>query len=393
MKKILIYRRESDLAPTGGPKGYLYNLRDGLKQVDNKDLSISFLPPDSRGVIADNRTRIKKKLPGYIVRTIKSMQHGKVVYDIVHKVSTPIVDINSYDLIHFQDTCSMYPLRKQLEHYTGTIALTSHSPQPLYQEFIENASRIEKILLKKTYSELHLMDEYAFNRADYIIFPTPFSDEPYINRWEMYKDFKNTNKDKFRYILSGTTKPVIRQSRTEIRHKYNIPDDAFVISYIGRHSAIKGYNHLIKYCEKYCSGNTYVLVAGNQGETKAPQNTNWIEIGWTNDPYSVMNASDVFVLPNQETYFDLVLLEVLSIGTIALVSNTGGNKYFDSEEYPGVIIYRDESDFDNKLSYIMNMDIKEKTIINENNRNIYDSQFTTQAFASGYVRLINSIIE
>ena len=106
-----------------------------------------------------------------------------------------------------------------------------------------------------------------------------------------------------------------------------------------------------------------------------------------------MNASDVFVLPNQETYFDLVLLEVLSIGTIALVSNTGGNKYFDSEEYPGVIIYRDESDFDNKLSYIMNMDIKEKTIINENNRNIYDSQFTTQAFASGYVRLINSIIE
>ncbi|EID84148.1 Glycosyltransferase [Treponema sp. JC4] len=260
-------------------------------------------------------------------------------------MSKPVVNIDDYDLIHFHDTYSIYTLRKSLENYKGKIALTSHSPQPLHQEFIENSTKIERKLLRKTYSELYKIDEYAFNRADYIVFPTKYSDEPYINRWEGYREFKKTNQFKYRYFLTGTLKPQIRKSKLEIREKYNIPEDAFVLSFVGRHSAIKGYDDLIKYCEKFCSGNTYVLVAGAQGNIVYPKNDHWVEIGWTNDPYSIMNAADVFVLPNKETYFDLVLLEVLSIGTIALVSNTGGNKYFDSDKYPGVVLYDNEQDF------------------------------------------------
>ena len=55
----------------------------------------------------------------------------------------------------------------------------------------------------------------------------------------------------------------------------------------------------------------------------------WIEVGWTNDPHSLIAASDVFVLPNHETYFDLILLEVLSLGVPVVMSRTGGNKFFE----------------------------------------------------------------
>ena len=393
MKKVLIYRKESDLSPTGGPNGYLYNLREGLGIVDNNNLVIDFLPAEVSPISSADRKKIKKSLPSILVKTIKSIQHGKFVYSILHEDKTASIDINDYDLIHFQDTCSMYPLRKQLKHYNGIMVLTSHSPQPLYQEFSENATKLEKAILKKTYLELYKMDEYAFKRADYIVFPTQYSDEPYLNRWEAYRNFKKSIEGKYRYFLTGTVRPQIKRSRSEFRADYGIPDDAFVISYVGRHSAIKGYDNLIKYCEKYCSDNVYVLVAGNQGDIKAPQNNHWIEIGWTNDPYSLMNASDVFVLPNQETYFDLVLLEVLSIGTIALVSNTGGNKYFNTNQYPGVFIYNDEMDFDNKIKGIMAMKNDDKKSLNESNKKAYEEQFTTEAFAANYVKLISSLIK
>ena len=77
MNKILIYRRESELSPTGGPKGYLYNLKNGLDKIDTSDLSISFLPPIKHIVASDKRFQIKKSLPSFVVKLFKSFQHGK----------------------------------------------------------------------------------------------------------------------------------------------------------------------------------------------------------------------------------------------------------------------------------------------------------------------------
>ncbi len=41
----------------------------------------------------------------------------------------------------------------------------------------------------------------------------------------------------------------------------------------------------------------------------------------------------------KETYFDLVMLEVLSLGKIIIASYTGGNKYFKSSFAKGVFTY------------------------------------------------------
>ena len=59
--------------------------------------------------------------------------------------------------------------------------------------------------------------------------------------------------------------------------------------------------------------NTYFLIAGKEEPMKGLDNSHWIEVGWTNDPHSLIAASDVFVLPNHETYFDLVFLSMFVI--------------------------------------------------------------------------------
>ena len=62
----------------------------------------------------------------------------------------------------------------------------------------------------------------------------------------------------------------------------------------------------------------------------------WIEVGWTDEPHSLTNASDCLVVPNRQTYFDLVILEGLSLGIPIVTSMTGGNKYFKKEKCGGV---------------------------------------------------------
>ena len=56
--KELIYFPENELKPTGGPRGYLYNLNKGLEEIGEK--SIFFLPPQKK---TSNKNKIKEWIP------------------------------------------------------------------------------------------------------------------------------------------------------------------------------------------------------------------------------------------------------------------------------------------------------------------------------------------
>ena len=91
----------------------------------------------------------------------------------------------------------------------------------------------------------------------------------------------------------------VKVNREDFRKKYGIPDNAFVISYAGRHNEIKGYADLKRLGEKLLADkNVYFLIAGKEEPMTGLKNDHWIEVGWTNDPHSLIAASDVFVLPN-----------------------------------------------------------------------------------------------
>lgn len=389
MKKVMIYMPVEKLKPIGGPAGYLYNLytqfrRDGIT-------NIKFLE------ISNNNERyrcIYNKLPKLIKDIYRINFRNKEYKKLISTGENIKIDFNKYDYIHFHSTKDLYSERNLLKDFKGKIILTSHTPKPPHLEIIEDSyTNLERILYKKKrIDNLKYIDEYAFDKADYIVFPCEDSEEPYFNNWEEYKYIKNKNKNKYKYLLSGTEQRYAKIEKEEILKKYDIPQNAFIISYVGRHNEVKGYDKLKEIGEKILKNNNdvYFLIAGTESPLSGLKHDRWIEVGWTNDPHSLIAASDMFILPNKETYFDLIMLEVLSLGKIVLASNTGGNKYFRKNN-PGVLIYNNINEALDLIKYVKNLSSCEKIELQNKNKEVFNNEFSNKVFSENYIKLINSL--
>ena len=389
MKKVLIYKEEDLLKKTGGPSGYLYNLRKGLSEIGpTKDVQIDFLPP--RGV---GKRSVASRAPKSLINLYRRLKHIKICLSLHKGKKVPPVDFSKYDIVHFHSTFDLFWTRDALKDFKGIVLLTSHSPQPLSQEFVDSSSKIELFFFGQLYKKAIMCDEYAFRRADYIIFPCEFSDEPYEHRWPDYSLIKQEKKQNYRFLLTGTAPAEKKLSSNRVREMYGIPPGAFVICYVGRHNAIKGYDSFVELATRILNKheNSYVLVAGREGPISSPRNSRWIEAGWTEDPHSLIAASNVFVLPNRETFFDLVLLEVLSLGTPIVASNTGGNKFFINSSKNGIRLYNTLEEGASAIESIFHCTDEEIKAINNANTGLFESLFTTRKFAENYLTLIQNL--
>ncbi len=389
--KILIYKNINMLKPTGGPNGYLYNLKKGLDIVEAKNIEFinnTYTIEDKVHIVFK---KIKKLIPKFIRRNANNIRLYNSI--INGKKENNEIEFNNYKFIHFHSTFDMYSVKDTLVNYKGKVLLTSHSPKPAYQELIDSC--IDKYTMnnvKEKYNKLEQVDEYAFNRADYIVFPCEEAEEPYYNQWEKYKSIKEINKEKYRYIPTGISGCIANITENEIRQKYNIPKDAFLISYVGRHNEVKGYDRLKEIAKKVLKDNKdiYFIIAGKEGPLYKIENEKWIEVGWTNDPHSIIGASDLFILPNRETYFDLILLEVMSLGISILASYTGGNKYFKKYENSGIEFFENEADAITKIINLSKLSKNEIKDIGNRNKKIYEKNFNEEKFAKNYIELIET---
>lgn len=386
--KVLIYFDKKMLKPIGGPSGYLFNLK---KELDEENIDyIDFIDTD-----VSLKRKIFGRLPKKITKIIKKIYNPgpreilKKVYSNKPKITN--ININNYDIIHFHSALSMYLVKDSLKDYKGKIIFTSHTPKVSYKEICEDMTSKDFYLKnKEKFDGLEIIDEYAFNRADYILFPTPESEECYMNTWSKYNVIKKNNAHKYIYNPTGIKEIHSKLSKQEIRKKYNIPMDAFVVSFVGRHNIVKGYDLLKKIGNKIISSNNniYFLIAGEEKPIEGLNNAHWIEVGWTDDPHSIINAADLFILPNKETYFDLILLEVMALGKQVLITNTGGNKYFKKYKSKS-ISYFEYGDVDGAIEKIKNnMAEDDYGYLNEL---IFKKNFKIDIFTNNYIKLLKKI--
>jgi len=304
------------------------------------------------------------------------------------------LSVKKYSIIHFHSTFDFYNFilfsEKKLRNLISL--LTSHSPIPAYKEIVDNAQN--KIKSKKALEMLkkfrETMDIESFKKADYLIFPCEESMEGYL-KWEPFR--KLLPNKKIAFVLSGVEPMTFKLNSDEIRNRYGIPKDAFVVSYVGRHNIHKGYDVLQEAAQLVWrkNKNVWFLIAGKEWPIKGLDDNRWIEVGWTNDPGSIVNAADLFVLPNRKTYFDLVLLEVLSLGKAVLASSSGGNKYV-ARQTKGIILFRnaDPSDLSLKILQLEGeRDFLKK--IGDLNKSTYERYYTLELFAQRYAELYKKI--
>ena len=386
--KVLIFKQRSSLAPTGGPNGYLYNLMAGFEKVDDSSICIEFLPESSNKSI--KKTKFWKIIRKYIKILIDYKKINNMLYSTYS--NDKIEFFNNYDLIHFHSTEDLYRSRVFLKNYKGKVLLTSHSPKPFFMEFMDSLSCFEKKLFKKKLQRIEAIDEFAFNRSDFLIFPCIEAEEPYYNLWgEKYKVIHENNINKYRYIPTGIT--FNYECKIDVKSKYGIPKDAFVISYVGRHNEVKGYD-ILKEVGKILlkkHDNLYFIVAGVEKPIKGLNHPRWIEVGWTREPYAYISVSDCFVLPNRQTYFDIIMLEVLALSKVVVASYTGGNKYFEKYDDSGIIFYNSINECVDNIEKLMRMSHEEIENLANANKLLFEKDFNEIVFAKKYIELYKSL--
>jgi len=346
--KTLIYFYERYIAPTGGPSGYLWNLKSCRDERSDKE--ISFLNEEDFKPFLTYR--IRHKIHSLHNRktelSAKAARISEILYQSGQKGP---FDLGDYDIVHFHSTFDLYSQKTNLEDYHGKVILTSHTPKRPYNEYVEDIlTREEYEQEKELFDRTAEFDEYAFRRADYIIFPCKDAEEPYYHTWDKYPDIRDERK--YIYLPTGVPGISARKDASQVRRELGIPDNRFVICYVGRHIPVKGYDRLISIFGKL--ENVTVICCGRPGDIPAPESKDWIEIGWTDDPYSYINAADLFILPNRETYFDLSLLETISLGKRCLISLTGGNKTFAGREDCGIYTFSTEDEAAELIRQLMN---------------------------------------
>ena len=391
-KKVLIYYENKNIKPIGGPSGYLYNLKKqlekkGYKNIDFIDCKIKKDEKDEKNI------NIKKIIPSKILNIIKGIYRPIALKKLLN--TTNNIDFEQYEAIHFHNTFHMYAERKRLKTYNGKVLLTSHCPKAPHLEVVEDSiGRWERVLFAKIYKKLKEVDIYSFNRADYIVSPCEEAEEPYYKTWDGYREIKSVNEHKYKYVFTGIQPVNAAISRNNIRKMYNIPDEAFVINYVGRHITTKGFDDLKHIGNELLKKNEqlYFLVAGKEEPIKGLKHKRWIEVGWTSDPYSIISAADVFILPNKQTYFDLVLLEVLSLGKLVIASNTGGNKVFKKLETEGVKIYNSNNEAIKIITELINSSQNSIQNLGNKNKELFNKEFTAEIFCEKYIKLLDSIL-
>lgn len=383
MSKTLIHFPKDRIAPKGGPSGYLYNLSCGLNEIGAEEFD--FLPP--AGSSYEQNRVLQRLVPGRL-KDIRRLRNLLMLPD--RSLPAP-VDYASYDCLHFHSTEDLYLHRNTLEQYRGTVILTSHSPCVYHEELISRLNPKDADRKKKELASLEQIDTFAFRRADVVVFPCPEAEEPYYHTWENYALIRNESK--LRYLPTGIQGCTAKVDRDEVRKNYGIPSGAFVMSYVGRHNSVKGYDSLKDAVLPMLDqdSNMWMIVAGKEGPLSSPSHERWIEAGWTNDPHSLIAASDVFILPNKETFFDLIMLEVLSLGVPIVASDTGGNRYFNKFENTGIKLYSDSDELVMSVSMVKEMSSSERQILCESNKALFASEFGCARFAKRYRALIGGL--
>ncbi|HDX9587162.1 TPA: glycosyltransferase family 4 protein [Bacillus pseudomycoides] len=378
----------------GGPSGYIANLEKGLTTI-NKTHNISIV--SKKGVDSNKKSNsLKKVMFNSIVgkSNFLAEKFGEKKFieyrDLLIRQQFRGIDFNEYDTVH---THSVLDYNKLSEYnLKSKFILTPHTPESISDEcvnLIRHNFKNSNLNLNNFRQKIKEIEENAFKTCEYFIFPSKESMEIYST---FIEDFELIMKDKkIYYNLTGCEKLPYKLTKEQFRKKYNIKEDAFVISYIGRHNKIKGFDILRDAAKEiYKIDKDIIFISGGTGDIKS-ESDNFVEFGWTDDPGSIVNASDLFILPNRNTYFDLVLLEVLSLGIPVLASNTGGNKtvasmtkgveVFNNGNIPKVV--------EKILELKNNSHILQK--MGCENSICYSNHFTLEKFAERYIEILTNI--
>lgn len=376
--------------------GYCYNIKSYLDE--NPCENIDFYPSNKVETEAPKQQKLGlKRMVSKFLSSCKYTEFFIVLYRYyIKKIELSKSDyelLQKYDFVHVH---LMSEILQTFRYYKGNakVILTTHTPEPMIDELI---GRFNVHFLMKIFPFVRTFclkkEALAYQKADYVMFPVPEAKEPYANRSRILSETLN-ELQKNTFYVPTSVKRLLEEPKSNLLEKFNIPSGSLRVCYVGRHNEVKGYDFLRKLAKKVWEKlDVYFVVGGTQAPLKGLNDKRWIELGWVKTP-ELLNCVDVFILPNKETYFDIILLEVLRQGTPVIISKTGGNKWFVPQNIEGIKCF-DYGNVEDCASLIQQYSLMKKngrlSEIGNSNKEFFDKELSMPNYIKKYVTALKKL--
>ena len=392
--KILIWDKDIPLTNTGGPSGYLWNIHEFLREEPEEQIVFysDIINKESRS------SNIVFRFFLWVLYRLRLNCIFDIVFNYASKGAlseTEIDVIKTFDYVHFHSISSAIGYNSLIKKCGPKTILTTHTPEPLinelcggksvFRDFILSTGSIRNYFIRK--------EVKALDSVNYLMYPVRHAIECYTNTSCIYRDFFDKMDVQRKTFYVPTCIPDKSIDRNiSILASLNIPEGAKKICYVGRHTDVKGYPYLKEIASKLFDQNNdiYFVLGGAFNESEIVRHKNWIELGWVNTD-QLLNEIDVFVLPNKQTYFDLIALEILRSGTPLITTLTGGNKDLHDVNKGG-IVFIPENDADSAAKILKDIFSKDINELGKKNRELFLETFIISHYVHNYIDAIKKLI-
>ena len=290
----------------GGQENFIYNI---LENIDNTEFKIDVLTP--YWCCNDRFMNLVKRKGGMVYELNLDFKPWKS-RRLIKKPILEFLKTKKYDVIHV---------------HSGSISVLAYV-----------AKAAQKVGIKKIIVHSHSTGEETLKHR---LIQTAFS--PILKNYPTYYLACSKEAGEMKFPKSVLNKLIIIKNgikicdfsrklsvREDLRCKYGIPSDAFVIGHVGRFTKEKNHSFLIDVFEKVQSsipGSYLVLVGEGELEEEIKQRVTELNFkdyvvftGVVDNPQDYYNVFDLFALPSLYEGFSFVSLEAQANGLPCIIS-------------------------------------------------------------------------
>jgi glycosyltransferase involved in cell wall biosynthesis len=373
MSKVLVLSTWS--RPGGGPQGYTYNLKAGLESIETGEVSFDFWSSkviNSRTLNSNSvKARVISLTPSFFRQYI--VVFGIVAGQIKLRLNRELrLKVSHADtlIVHDQGFALLVPYIKRAKK---KFIYMQHTPTSWTEEVIRTAGLVNYGAIRFVCSRI---EKYLLASCDEVIIPS-------VNSINSYDEFKVYHKEdalkKSRIIVSGAPR-LLPNNEQSFRVNRKV-----AVGYLGRYHNHKGFDRFVELYQLSVDDDRYHFYSAGTGSIVPSKSKNYTDYGWTTNVADFIDDMDIIVCPNRYTYFDLLPLEVMSIGKVLIVSEVGGN--IDLMTYSSGIFgvnSNNSSDYKTVLDTVVGSEGFQKKTFHEMNKLAFEKYFTLERMAERY---------
>lgn len=289
------------------------------------------------------------------------------------------VKLAEYDRIVFHSVKELAQFRRsRYFHSHQQLYAMLHTPVSFSEEHcdvvsIQHQTRwFYRFFLKR----LSLQEIKQYELADGIIVACKAATAAYFYYDENLR--KRFQQLPFYELWSGLKALEIETERTKMRENLGIKATEKAVCFVGRYNEHKGLNIYNEIAREVAAKSQSIRFFSAGAGHLHPASEMVENLGFRSDIADVIHAMDLLVNCNRYSYFDLLLLEAMSLGKPILVSDRGGNNCI-AEQTKGIQLFSIEQ-LGDAADFIQSATLEQLHQMGTENRESFEENFSEMPF-------------